>query len=314
VHGIGEFEHPLQVLIPGYETLPIVDSLGLEVKSTISVWDPEIGNVATQVIEPIRPFWIKLAMTAAASKNLCLRAGTETNWHTNQDCTKVPTPQPSGGKHSRLPFGPGLSKSLTQDNSQQLVQVAAEEWLRGLLADELRQIRQALGNDALQKHLRSLNSRSRVPSTDPAAPPDDSWTTFVNSFRVEELLQTIDGLQKSLTDSKVASSRYTQGDLSNAIEKIDPQTALEDILSEDWIRPPAHDVSDGAEDTSHPIKLVHYPKPMPKFRIRRDSAGSHFKPEKTDWTGKDACKDLLWYWESKEVETRNIEADKPPSS
>jgi hypothetical protein len=229
----------------------------------------------------------------------------------------VPTRPPFGHKDLRLPFGSGLSKSLKQDNSQQLVRVAAEEWLRGLLADELRQIRQALGNDALQKHLRSLNSRSRVPSTDPAAPPDDSWATFVNSFRVEELLRTIDGLQKSLTDPKVASSRYTRGDLADAIETIDPQTALEDILSEDWIRPTAYDVSDGEDTSPHPIKLVHYPKPMPKFRIRRDSAGSHFKPGKTDWTGKDACEDPLWYWESKD-EAENPEhrdlADKPPSS
>jgi len=303
VHGIGEFEHPLQVLIPNYDTLPIVDSLGLEVKWTKSIWDPEIGNVATHVIEPIRPFWIKLAMTGAGSKNLCLRAGTETNWHTNQDSAKVTTPPPFGDKDLRLPFGPGLSNSLKQDKSQRSVQVATEEWLRELLAEELRQIRQTVGNDALQKHLRSLNLRSRVPSTDPSAPPDDSWTAFVDSFRIEELLQTIDGLQKNL---KVASSRYTGSDLADAIEKIDPQTAIEDILSEDWIRPPAHDVSDAAEDTSpHPIKLVHHPKPMPTFRIGRDSAGSHFKSGKTDWTGKDASKDPSWYWESN---------DKPSSS
>jgi hypothetical protein len=303
VHGIGEFEHPLQVLIPNYDTLPIVDSLGLEVKWTKSMWDPEIGNVATHVIEPIRPFWIKLAMTGAGSKNLCLRAGTETNWHTNQDSAKVTTPPPFGDKDLRLPFGPGLSNSLKQDKSQRSVQVATEEWLRELLAEELRQIRQTVGNDALQKHLRSLNLRSRVPSTDPSAPPDDSWTAFVDSFRIEELLQTIGGLQKNL---KVASSRYTGSDLADAIEKIDPQTAIEDILSEDWIRPPAHDVSDAAEDTSpHPIKLVHHPKPMPTFRIGRDSAGSHFKSGKTDWTGKDASKDPSWYWESN---------DKPSSS
>lgn len=318
VHGIGEFEHPLQVLITSYDTLPIVDTLGLEVKCSRSVWDPEIGNVATEVIEPIRPFWIKLAMTAAGSKNLCLRAGTETNWHTNEDCTKVPKLPPFGDKRLRLPFGPGLSESLKQDKSQQLVQIAAEEWLRGLLADELRQVQQTIGNAELQKHLRSLNPRFRVPSTDPGAPADDSWATFVNSFRIEELLQTVDGLQKSRTDLKVASSRNTRSDLADAIEKIDPQTAIEDILSEDWIKPSARDVSDSVEDTSsHPIKLVHYPKPLSAFRIRRDSAGPHFKPGNTDWTGKDACKDPAWYWESKdgaEKPGHRDLSDKPPNN
>jgi hypothetical protein len=298
VHGIGEFEHPLHVLIPKYDTLPIVDALGLEVKWTKSVWDPEIGNVATEVIEPIRPFWIKVAMEGSDSKNLCLRAGTEENWHTDDDCTKVPTSPPFGDKHGRLHFGPGLSQCLKEDKKQQVVQLAAEEWLRGLLADELRQFRQKLGNDGLQKHLRSLNLRSRVPSTDPGAPSDDSWATFVNSFGMEELLQTIDSLQKSFTELKVASNRCTRGDLADAIEKIDPQTAIEEILKEDWIRPPDHEVSGGAEDASpHPIKLVHYPKPLSAFRIRRDSAGSYFKTGHTDWTAKDASKDPHWYWE-----------------
>jgi len=275
-----------------------VDALGLEVKWTKSVWDPEIGNVATEVIEPIRPFWIKVAMSGTDSKNLCLRAGTEEKWHTNEDCSKVPTPPPFSDKRRRSRFGPGLSQCFKENKKQESVQLVAEEWLRGLLADELHQFRQKLGNNALQKHLGSLNLRFRVPSNDPRATPDDSWTTFVNSFRTEELLQTIDLLEKSFTDLKVASNRYTRRDLADAIEKIDPQTALEDILREDWIEPSDHDVSGGAEGASpHPIELVHYPKPLPGFRIRRESAGSWFKLGNTDWTGKDASKNLYWYWE-----------------
>ncbi|MGB8685379.1 MAG: hypothetical protein WCD12_21040 [Candidatus Binatus sp.] len=299
VQGIGEFEHPLHVLIPKYDTLPIVDALGLEVKWTKSVWDPEIGNVPTEVIEPIRPFWIRVAMAGTDSKNLCLRAGTEENWHTNDDCSKVPTPPRFGDKQRRSLFGPGLSRCFKEDKKQQAVHLVAEEWLRGLLADELHQFRQRLGNNALQKHLGSLNLRFRVPSNKTGATPDDSWTTFVNSFRMEELLQTIDLLEKSFTDLKVASNRCTRRDLADAIEKIDPQTAVEDILKEDWIKPSDQDLSGGAEDASpHPIELVHYAKPpLPEFRIRRESAGSWFKLGKTDWTGRDASKDPHWYWE-----------------
>ena len=307
IHGIGEFGHPLHVSIPKYDTLPIVDALGLQVKWATSVWDPQIGNVTTETIEPIRPFWIKVALEGTNGKNLCLRAGTEGNWHTNKDCTQVGAIPLFGDKYRRLPFGPGLSKSLKTGKTHQVVQVAAEEWLRGFLAEELRQIRQKLGNDALQRHLSSKNLRFRVPPTDSLTAADNSWSAFVNSFRIEELLQTIDLPEESLQGLEVKSNRYTREDLADAIEKIDPQIVFEDILNEDWIEPPHYSAADRAEyRSSHPIKLVHYDKPLPAFRIRRDSAGPYFKLGSTDWTGKDASTDPSWYWESKDPDDKPI--------
>jgi hypothetical protein len=267
-----------------------VDALGLEVKWATNVWDPQIGNVATEVIEPIRPFWIRVAMEGTNANNLCSRAGTESDWHTNKDCAKVPTTPSFDEKHGRLAFGRGLSRRLTEETT---LQVTAEESLRRMLGEELYQIRRELKNDELQNRLRSMNLRVRLPATDPHAAPDDTWAAFVNSFRLEELLQIVDRLEESLPDLHVASERCTPKELAYAIERVDPQMALEVVLNGNWIRPSDHD-----------------DKPLPGFRIRRDSAGAYFKPGNTDWTGKDASRDSSWYWEA----TDNGSGIEPPAA
>ena len=195
MNGIGEFAHPLHLEIPRYDTLPIVESLGLEVKCTTTKWDSEIGNVEVDIIEPIRPFWIQMAMSGGDSKNLCLRAGTEPNWHTNDCCGSVPSEPPFGEKGPRLPFGGGLLEKLGGDwmnrppdiAAGEWLRIKAEEWLRDLLTKELVAILNILlkeiGADQIQEWLRSQNLSLSLPFT------DESLTAFASSLPIGELLR-----------------------------------------------------------------------------------------------------------------------------
>ncbi len=298
VYEIGEFVHPLHVSIPKYKTLPIVEKLGLQVKWTDVVWDPEIGDIATEYIEPIRPFWIKVAMSGKKSENLCLRAGTETVWHTNECCKGVPDKEPEEACQ-RLPFGPGLFDRLRKESKGRSVKLVADEWLREQLASELLQIMEKIGADPFESKLKELSIRVRVPHLSSAGVADHSWAAFVSSFQLNDLVKIIDAFEKSGLVT-LSSDRCPGEALAAAIAQISPQTALESFLSEDWIYPPSREESGGVP---YPVRskltIIHHEKGhLEPFRIRRDSAGPYFQVGKTGWTGAtDASKDKSWYWE-----------------
>lgn len=86
VYELREIERPLHVRIDRYPTQPIVERLGLAVKWT----DSSLGPTAIDILQPIRPFWLKVAMKQEASTNLSWRAGTK-RWNTK-------TPAPGGGE------------------------------------------------------------------------------------------------------------------------------------------------------------------------------------------------------------------------
>ena len=69
-----EIERPIHVNIFSYPTQPIVDSLGLIVKSTHSTDDGRMDSV-----QAIRPFYVKADLKTLGAKNLSWRTGT-TKW------------------------------------------------------------------------------------------------------------------------------------------------------------------------------------------------------------------------------------------
>lgn len=73
VYEIDEIEEPMHVRIHQYASQPIVELLGLKVKSR------EIAGPAEVVdLQPIRPFWMRLSLRQELGKNLCWRIGTTT--------------------------------------------------------------------------------------------------------------------------------------------------------------------------------------------------------------------------------------------
>jgi hypothetical protein len=71
VHHIEEIETALHVRIHRYPTQPIVDTLGL-----VSVTEEvSPGGVLVHVMEPVRPFWMKVSLKEHLGRNLFVRAG-----------------------------------------------------------------------------------------------------------------------------------------------------------------------------------------------------------------------------------------------
>lgn len=79
---------PLHVGIHRYPTQPIVDTLGLQVKHT-----DDSGATSVDYLQPIRPFWMRVSLTADASEELFFRAGSET-WFPGAGSKRVSSRSP----------------------------------------------------------------------------------------------------------------------------------------------------------------------------------------------------------------------------
>ncbi len=75
VYDMREIEHRLHVRIHRQPTLPIVERLGLVTKTTDNT-----GAAPVDVLQPVRPFWMKVALRAELGTTLCWRSGSE-KWH-----------------------------------------------------------------------------------------------------------------------------------------------------------------------------------------------------------------------------------------
>jgi hypothetical protein len=72
VYDLREIDELLHVRLHRYPNQPIQDVLGLRRK-----WTEVRGTVAVDVLQPIRPFWMRVALREELGRNLCWRAGDE---------------------------------------------------------------------------------------------------------------------------------------------------------------------------------------------------------------------------------------------
>jgi hypothetical protein len=78
VYEIQEMDDLMHVRILQYPTQPIVNLLGLQVKAR-----NVLGPTVVEELQPIRPFWMRLAMRQELGKNLCWRLNSE-QWRKGQ--------------------------------------------------------------------------------------------------------------------------------------------------------------------------------------------------------------------------------------
>jgi len=90
VHHIEEIESSLHVRIHRYPTQPIVETLGLVSMSE----EVSRGGVLVHVLEPVRPFWMKISMKEHLGKNLFVRAGSS-GWHRADEVSRRAGPPSS---------------------------------------------------------------------------------------------------------------------------------------------------------------------------------------------------------------------------
>jgi hypothetical protein len=72
VYDLREMEERMHVHIHRQPTQPIVERLGLRTK-----WTDTSGGAPVDILQPIRPFWMKVGLHAQLGQTLCWRSGSE---------------------------------------------------------------------------------------------------------------------------------------------------------------------------------------------------------------------------------------------
>jgi len=81
VHELQEIQERIHVRIHRYQSLPVVDTLGLRVK-----YRDDGGDSAADVLQPLRPFWVRVSMREQLADNLCVRTGArDEDWEITDD-------------------------------------------------------------------------------------------------------------------------------------------------------------------------------------------------------------------------------------
>jgi hypothetical protein len=265
-----EIDEQLHVRIARYPTQPIVERLGLRVK-----WTDSSSDVATvDVLQPIRPFWMKVALNQGPTQNLCWRAET-TRW------TLEPAPTLYFGRGDdcatrvgeelldQLSDAPQFAKDLASKvgewsraailaDAVAFVEVLAAERLNGLETVS-RAIAAAKKEDAglLLKFLKFFEEE--VARGADAAFMDGR---LEDAFSSEELARLVELLREAGVHAVGSSKRLSCGDARRTVEKIEPQIAIEGLLSR-------HVSMDGTKLHSVRAAKIDFP-------IRVDSINHHF--------------------------------------
>jgi hypothetical protein len=265
-----EIDEQLHVRIARYPTQPIVERLGLRVK-----WTDSRSDIATvDVLQPIRPFWLKVALNQGPTQNLSWRAETA-RWTLEaapafyfgrgDDCaTRV-------GEEllDQLNDAPQFAKGLA---------TKAAEWARAaILADAAASVRvlAAEGSSGLATVSRAIAAakeedtglltkflKFREEEIARAADPGFMDARLEDAFSIVELARLVELLRSAGIRATESSKRLNCGDARRAVEQIEPQVAIEGLLSR-------HVSMDGTKLHSVRAAKIDFP-------IRADSINHHF--------------------------------------
>ncbi len=146
LHELREIEDPLHVAIHRYPNQPLVKLLGLRVKSTDAS-----GSSVVDYLEPIRPFWMKVAMRVNLGEDIFWRAGStvwlpnSTGWYQPvEELRKEPWKSSSGSLRWYREMGveqPVAPRLLYLVNGTPEVATELSKDLDGDIADARRDLR-----------------------------------------------------------------------------------------------------------------------------------------------------------------------------
>ena len=125
IYEIHEIDDRMHVRLYQYPSLPIVDILGLRVKSREA-----LGATIIDQLQPIRPFWMHLALRQELGKNLCWRAGSE-EWHTTS--TQLDPRYFTEPTITRVE--PQLHEAFAARRLHPSLKTAVREWRRNIRSD-----------------------------------------------------------------------------------------------------------------------------------------------------------------------------------
>jgi hypothetical protein len=123
IYDLREIDELLHVRLHRYPNQPVQEVLGLRRKCT------EVrGTVAVDVLQPIRPFWMRVALREELGRNLCWRAGDET-WQAGRPlddgCFSTDRPE----NRWKPAVGRSLARDLDEDGEKaRHLRATAREW------------------------------------------------------------------------------------------------------------------------------------------------------------------------------------------
>jgi hypothetical protein len=300
VFDIREIDQQLHVRIARYPTQPIVELLGLKTKWT----DSSSAEATFDVLQPIRPFWMKVAFKQEPARNLCWRAGT-TQW------TKEFTPSFyfGRGKESATRVGEPVLHALEEARSRNKdPMAAARKWCRAAVLEDAAAMAQALAADR-------PNGLAALTTAIANAKEDDAvlLTKFRNLFEAEisdesganraaewlggsfssaELGRLIELLCASGIQRQGDSlSRLRCGEASQAVENLEPQMAVECILSRYCIEQDSELDSARRANLDFPVRVDSIAQAFRNSVFvtgKFTDNGKFYSEEKTDSLGKNA--------------------------
>jgi len=272
IFDIREIEGRIHVRIDRYPTQPIVERLGLAVKWT----DSTSGPTAIDILQPIRPFWMKVAMKQGLSRNLSWRAGTKL-WKTEA----APPLYFSRSDETRTRVGESLPHDIDGARQRgQDLKTAADQWFHAAVLEDAAALTEAAAADS-SKGVEALAAAIGGAKAEDAnllmrfvrlLEAGGAGATRANrgvdwlegSFESGELARLVELLREAgLQADNRPSKRLGCGAALSAIETIEPQMVIESILSRRW--------EDRGESGGRPGRGA-----RGDFRIRIDSVAKPF--------------------------------------
>lgn len=234
IYDLREIEHSVHVRLHRLSGHPIVDALGLKVKSVDS-----LDGQVVQNLQPVRPFWMRVALKEDLGTVIAWRAADE-RWQVTHPWFAAskdgPSPYFRSAGETRVGSWLGRPQGLWQGLRDQ-----STAWLRQALADELQRIRGA-GEAASLKDGEAWHS-GLAPADRAdfarlaAAPSVEAFcdaTSLQRQMTLVQIAREVKGA-RSTAEESATLQRLTHDDARAAIAALDEvQLVVESILSDEW--------------------------------------------------------------------------------
>ncbi|HEY2256134.1 MAG TPA: hypothetical protein VGI11_10890, partial [Variovorax sp.] len=240
IYDIREIENNVHVRVHRLSGHPIVETLGLQVKTVDSTDGQVVDN-----LQPIRPFWMRVSLKEELGKVLAWRSINE-RWQLTHPWFAAPGASRTAAPYFRCPGETRVGAWLGQPLLLwQRLRDHSVEWLREALKAELSGLR-----DRAEDAGGETEWRSRLASAETADLRELIETPSIGAFLdivpLERQMKLVLAVQRALGASRTAAStgtptalsktrRMTHAEARDAITALDEvQLVVESILSDEW--------------------------------------------------------------------------------
>jgi len=241
IYDMREIEQAVHVRVHRLSGHPIVERLGLKIKSVDSVDGKVIDN-----LQPLRPFWMRVSIKEELGTVAAWRA-TDEAWHVTHPWFTTPAAVGGPSPYFANPGETHIGAVLGEDERLfQGLRDASTEWLRGAVAAELTQLRtwalQPTATDPDQAWRTKLGPRelADLAQLGEAA----SVQAYCDIVPLERQMALVQAVKQACDDTGTGTNlgplpaeqrRMTYDQARTAVEALDEvQLVIESILGDEW--------------------------------------------------------------------------------